>query len=323
MIEILMAVYNGEKYLLPQLESIFNQTDQGFTLTIRDNCSTDRTVPLIQEFLKRHPGRVTLIEGKENWGARGNFAYLAEIAKRDYIMFSDADDVWLPLKIEETRIEMKRLEALYGTNIPLLVFTDLRVVDQELNTIDKSYWHYCQVIPSSIAELNRTLTMCNVCGCTALFNRALLNRMRPIPTQAVMHDWWLALVVSAFGRASFLSKPTILYRLHEDNESRPRKFAGIKGFLREIGTVLSSFPYRVYLKCIKNPPVLLRIDPRYDQAQVFFERFHNELRPEQEQIVRAFTSLKYSLWLQRKKVTFKYRLYPKAFVHCLRELLGG
>jgi len=139
MIEIMMATYNAQEYLLPQLQSIFAQTDQSFHLTIRDNCSLDATVKIIQEFSTKYPGRITLIQGKENLGAKGNFAYLSQAARGDYVMFSDADDVWLPQKVEKTFAEMKKQEQIWGKETPLLVHTDLKVVDRNLKVVDESF----------------------------------------------------------------------------------------------------------------------------------------------------------------------------------------
>lgn len=321
MIEILMAAYNAEKYIVVQLQSILDQTEQRFCLTIRDNCSTDHTVRLIQEFSARYPGRITLIEGTENLGAKGNFAYLAGIAKGEYIMFSDADDVWFPHKIEITLAEMKRQESIWGENMPLLVDTDKKVVDRDLNVLDTSFWRYSNLKPTGQPELNRILAQNLISGCTLMVNRALFNSACPFPSEVVMHDWWLALIATAFGRVSFILEPTMLYRQHVDNVSQPKNYKGIVGIYRQVLSALRMLPFRIYLKCTRKCAPSHLLDPRYEQAQVFLERYGHVLSPEQKRTTEAFVSLKRSSWFTRKKIIMKHRLYPKSFVHLLGLLL--
>ncbi len=300
-----MATYNAEKYLKQQLQSLFDQTDQDFFLTIRDNCSTDGTVQILRDCAARHPGKVTVIEGKENLGAKGNFAYLASVARGEYVMFSDADDVWLPHKIEVTRAEMRTQENRWGKGMPLLVFTDKKVVDQELNLIDSSFWNYARLKPSSIAHLNRLLVQNCVSGCTVMANRALMAKACPIPTEAVMHDWWLALVACAFGRVSFLPEPTMLYRQHGGNVLGAKGFRGLLGFARQGYQALKDLPEATVKKLI----------PRFLQAESFLNRFEQELSSEKKAIVEAFLSLRNQSWRKRNQILYRHQLYPKSFLH--------
>ena len=99
MIDILMTVYNGEQYVVPQIESILNQTDSNWKLFIQDDCSTDRTVELIEPYVRRYPERITLLRNEKNSGsAQKNFFSMLPLVEHSYCMFCDHDDVWKPRK---------------------------------------------------------------------------------------------------------------------------------------------------------------------------------------------------------------------------------
>lgn len=297
MIEILLATYNAAEYLLPQLQSIFAQTRQDFHLTIRDNCSTDDTCKILYDFAAKHPGKITIIEGEENLGAKGNFAYLIQKSRGDYVMFSDADDVWLPEKIASTRAEMLRLESTSSAKMPLLVHTDLKVVNRSLNILSESFWDYTQRSPETTDQLNRLLVQNTITGCTMMANRALLDLAQPIPKEAFMHDWWLGLVACAFGRVGMVKEPTMLYRQHGKNQ---------------IGAAKS---------LNKNVSELLEV--RHRQASAFLDRFESRLRPEQKEVVEAYVSMRNSGWLERKKTLFRHKFFCKKFSHNIALLLLG
>ncbi|MBQ2594941.1 MAG: glycosyltransferase, partial [Candidatus Riflebacteria bacterium] len=114
-ISIAMATYNGEKYLLEQLQSFCKQTILPTELVIYDDCSTDKTCKIIEEFSNTAPFKVKLIRGEKNIGGSVrdgygmSFSKAAEACKGDYIFFSDQDDVWFPNKIESNAIINKLL----------------------------------------------------------------------------------------------------------------------------------------------------------------------------------------------------------------------
>lgn len=273
-IDILMAVYNGADYVLAQLQSIMEQTYPHFRIIIRDNCSSDHTVSLIEKFSSQYPGKMVLMKGKENLGAMGNFATLMSYAEAPYIMFSDADDIWLATKIEESFALMQKNETLYGRRTPVLIHTDLTVVDKELNILSHSFWDYSRINPHNAHALNRLLFQNVMTGCTMLINQPLLRLASPIPNEAIMHDWWIGLVASVFGRIDHLAKPTMLYRQHGKNDTGAKKFS--------LWKMIKNKLYR------KRPSDRLR---KYDQAQQLLERYSSLLNASQKQVLNAFCSL--------------------------------
>lgn len=108
------------------------------------------------------------------------------------------------------------LELQYGKNVPLLIFTDLTVVDNKLHTLHSSLWKYLQIDPKN-TTFNRLLVENVITGCTILMNQALAKLAFPAPNEIIMHDVWLGLVTSYFGHISYISETTVLYRQHSNN----------------------------------------------------------------------------------------------------------
>lgn len=141
MIDILIPVYNSARYIDQQFESLFQQTIQDFKLIISDDCSTDNTIEIISEWQKRYPDRIIILNGKpNNIGVSQNINQLLAVSSADYTMFCDHDDVWLPNKIEITLNKMLEAENENAQNLPILVHTDLKVVDENLNTLCSSFF---------------------------------------------------------------------------------------------------------------------------------------------------------------------------------------
>jgi len=142
MIDILLAAYNGERFLKQQIDSILAQSNQDWQLLIRDDNSSDSTVNIIKDYTVKYPHKIRLIEDdRGRLGPALNFGKLLEHTDNDYVMFSDQDDVWLPDKIDLTLNTMKDAEEIYP-NMPILVHTDLKVVNEDLKIIADSLWSY-------------------------------------------------------------------------------------------------------------------------------------------------------------------------------------
>ena len=218
-IEILMATYNGGRYLQEQLRSIEEQTFKNWHLTVHDDGSTDDTWSILEAFQK-HMGedKVTIRENAVPSGsAKANFLGLIKEAKGDYFMCCDQDDRWHINKIAVTLHRMAQMEQRYGRDLPLLVHTDLRVVDSSLKEIHPSFHAYTNLEHRPIPAFE--LVQNQVTGCTMMFNKKLqqyaahIDQTGPI----LMHDHFLALIACAFGKMSYVNKATIDYRQHEEN----------------------------------------------------------------------------------------------------------
>lgn len=215
-IAILMATYNGEKYICQQIDSILSQTCKDWELYIHDDGSTDNTIAAVESYVEKYQDKIHLIDGKSTGGAKYNFFYLFGQVEAPYYMTCDQDDVWLDKKIELTYDKMLTIEN--KADVPCLVYTELRVVDSELNTIEDTMSEY-QSLDCHKRTINQFILQNSVTGCTMMVNRALRDKMLHITDidNTIMHDWWAALVASQFGKTAFIDEPTILYRQHGDN----------------------------------------------------------------------------------------------------------
>ena len=217
MVEILLATYNGEKYLNQQLESLKNQTYKNWRIIARDDGSSDGTLKILKEFKRNNPDKIEIhLNNTTKHGPMNNFCELMNLSKSNYVSFCDQDDFWIATKLEKTIKLMKKLEKNFG-NLPLLVHTDLIIADKNLNVMFKSMIRTQKLNFSSTKTIKQLIVQNCVTGCTMMANRNLIKICGCIPTGAVMHDWWLAIVACAFGKLEFLDESTIYYRQHEAN----------------------------------------------------------------------------------------------------------
>ena len=214
---ILLATYNGEKYISEQIDSILEQTNQDWMLYIHDDGSKDKTVEILEKYAKKYPEKICIVEGASTGGAKQNFFYLFSCVKAPYYMCCDQDDVWLSEKVEGTRKKMNTLEK-GDEQLPCLVFTELTVVDEDLNVLSEKMSEY-QGLDCKTLSLNRALIQNVVTGCTMMVNRALRDELTKVTdyTDVLMHDWWALMISTHFGKITFWAQPTILYRQHGNN----------------------------------------------------------------------------------------------------------
>lgn len=291
-VDILLATYQGAAHLKEQLQSLMQQSYFDFHLFIRDDGSVDQTVSIINSFCQNYPKQITLIPSIQRLGVRGNFSELMNHAQAPYIMFCDQDDIWLPNKIEATLCKMKELEGQYGNEIPLMVHTDLQVVQADLTVIAPSFWRYSNINPS-LASLNRLLVQNIVTGCTTMINQPLLRLSFPIPNQCIMHDWWIALIAAMFGKIEYIKEPTMLYRQHGKNDVGAKQFS-----------LWQAIRNRIYKR---NPAELLK---KYQQAQHLLERYSHLLNPSQKVVLDAFCSLKNLSYFRQIPRRLRYQFIP-------------
>lgn len=226
-VAICMCTYNGAIYLREQLDSIAAQTRLPDRLVVFDDRSSDRTVDILREFAGRAPFPVQIEVNSENLGPALNFSQISRIEDADYVFSCDQDDVWRPEKISTELATMKALEDRYGADVPLLVHCDLETVDQDLRQIAPSFMA-SQGYSHSDDPLRILIAQNFVTGCTVVVNRPAMEIAMPVPGEAIMHDWWMALVVAACGHIGFVPEPLILYRQHEANQLGARP-TGLRG----------------------------------------------------------------------------------------------
>lgn len=222
---VLLPVYDGERFLAEQLDSILEQEAVDVRIICRDDCSRDGSAAILDRYVEAHPDRLEHVPGDCNLGASASFAWLMqrvldrgllEGPAMPYIAFADQDDRWQSRRLARCVAAMHELERDTGANRPLLVHSDLRVVDDCGEEIAPSMAAYQGLQPRRQRLAAQVLSN-SVTGCTALINKAMLEWALPIPEAAIMHDWWLSLVASAFGGRCYLEEPLVDYRQHGSN----------------------------------------------------------------------------------------------------------
>ena len=243
-ITILLSSYNGEKYLKEQLDSLFAQTYKNFQIIVRDDGSTDKTKYILNEYEKNYPNKVQIIEdGIGNLGSSKSFMKLLEYSSDcEYVMFCDQDDVWLPNKIELSFQKIKEMEEVHGTDTPLLVFTDLFVVDEKLKILNQSFWNYQKLIPSVAKYWKKLLAQSIITGCTIIMNKSAKEVCLPFTLEMMIHDQWIGVNVSKYGKIGYLNEQTILYRQHGNNVEGAHNY-GIKYVLNKLMKLQNNFAY--------------------------------------------------------------------------------
>ena len=298
MIDILMATYNGEHYLEEQLASIESQTCTDWRLIVHDDASSDGTGKILENFQKRLGKEKVII--KKNYPASGsakaNFIGLIQASTGDYLMCCDQDDVWHQDKVARTFYRMRQMEKRYGNEIPLLVHTDLRVVDEQLSELNPAFHKYMNL--ETDGKLNRELIQNQVTGCTVMINKALKEYVAQVTDMEliVMHDHWLALIALVFGKMSYLNKATIDYRQHGNNSVGAqnarsisymwhRLLRGKNKFRQDMRESCNKAGYfvQLYVSCIKNKKVIKLLN-KY--AHLY----------EENKIIRILCFFRYGLW---------------------------
>lgn len=283
-VEVLLATYNGGRFLREQLDSIMAQDYGKIRVLARDDGSSDETVEILDQYAKRFPGRFRVMPASPPTGnAKNNFLLLMKASNADYICFADQDDVWLPDKVSRTKQAMDQLESRWGTAVPLLVFTDLHVVDDQLTILHQSFWAHMNIDPDRMDRLAALMVQSVVTGCTAMLNRPLLELSLRMPDEAFMHDRWIGLVASSMGKSSGVRVPTVLYRQHEHN---------VLGTGRDAAGTAAAKPTRSLLERMRRPRIsegqlfLWNLSQR--ETRAFLQEYGTDLAAGKRDLLRAF-----------------------------------
>jgi glycosyltransferase involved in cell wall biosynthesis len=213
-LSVVMASFNGHKYIIDQIESILSQSLHPDEIVISDDASTDDTPKILNQYLSKYPNYFIVNFQHRNLGYIKNFEQALSLAKGDLIAFSDQDDIWLRDKLAQ-QVAIMAEDPSVG-----LVFSDLCVTNQDLKTKYKSFWHSVLNFNEKgklTADFYQQLLGGNVVtGATILAERSLLHELIPFP-DGIPHDWWIATTASLIKRLYALEERTVLYRQHQDN----------------------------------------------------------------------------------------------------------
>lgn len=236
MIDILMATYNGAKFLAEQIGSLKKQTISDWRLLIHDDGSTDGTVEIIKEFQNEDP-RIVFIEDNIKFGSAGqNFMHLLKHSTSEFLMFCDQDDIWLENKIQ------KHLLIISALNEAAMVYSNGYTFSESgINKVKFITYHRNNI-------QNSLFLNGGIHGCCTMFNRLLLEKVKfSYPDYVFMHDHFITILAATFGKIYYLDEPLMLYRQHDSNVTgniNTSKISIIRTFLNPENPVVEERHYK-------------------------------------------------------------------------------
>ena len=212
-IDILLATYNGSKYLHEQLDSILNQSYGNINVIIRDDGSSDNTVMIIEEYEQKDSRVKLLNDNLGNLGFVRNFEELMKNSTSEYLMFSDQDDIWYNNKVETSYTRIKAIEETNGKSCPILVDTNSKIMNYEKQTKSLFISDYAKN-----SSFENSFFNFFVQGSTMLINESLKREALPFSKEVYLHDRYLHLIAEFIGIRAYIDTPTMDYRQHSNNE---------------------------------------------------------------------------------------------------------
>jgi len=217
---VVLATFNGEKFLNEQLASIFTQTLLPDTVVIVDDCSTDGTVRIAEEWAHRHKNIINLYINVENLGFIKNFEKGISLCDTDFIALCDQDDIWHNEKLEKcfAKLSVDENIGLCYHNIDLVnaageaIGADLSILTKLDLPLNRKYTQNLLV-----NDLRSPIP-----GCSIVINRKLKSYFIPIPGEkSCPHDWWICAISFFMFNPIFIEEPLAKYRIHENQTSGP------------------------------------------------------------------------------------------------------
>lgn len=208
-VSVVIATYNGEKYIEKQMDSLLAQSVDLFEILVGDDNSTDSTRDILTRYQKKYPKLIKLFFHEKNLGLNKNFEFLFNEAKGDFVAPCDQDDIWTHDKIEVLLSEID--------DYPL-VFSDSAYIDE--NDVDLSF---SRKSFANIYTFDSALPLIfnnAVAGHSLLIRKDVLQRALPL-IDDFPNDWWLAIVAASAGGCKFVDKKLVRYRIHCSNVSNP------------------------------------------------------------------------------------------------------
>ena len=246
-IDILMATYNGEKYIKEQLDSIINQTYKNIRIIISDDASTDNTSKILREYEKKD-NRIIVYLQEKNIGSNANFEFLMKKVESKYYMFSDQDDVWFDNKVEKTYFKILSTGAS-------LVCTDLLLVDENLNSLNDTFNHKMKKLYKlkKYDDWKMVFLYNVVTGCTIMAKKQYINKILPLPiNKNILHDHFIPLVISNYEKIAYLDEPTMYYRQHSSNQVGTKKYTDKFNDFNEVRNYLIDLKISIFTTYIER-----------------------------------------------------------------------
>jgi glycosyltransferase involved in cell wall biosynthesis len=204
-VSVCMAAYNGSKFIEEQIQSILCQLKFSDELIIVNDCSTDKTLEILNSF---EAINIKIINNAINLGLVKSFEISLNYATGDIIFFSDQDDIWLANKVQRILTHMEEENSL-------VVVTDAKVFNEDGDIIYSSFFEF----RNSGAGLLKNFFKNSYLGCCMAVDARVKPYILPFPKDVLLHDEWTGLVCEVLGRTSFLPEVLVMYRRHSMNQT--------------------------------------------------------------------------------------------------------
>ena len=303
-VEILLATYNGAQYLREQLESIVNQDYKDWVVRTCDDASTDGTYDILKEYQEKYPDKFIITKNERGFGsAKKNFMNLIKNSTCDYVMCCDQDDVWLPNKISWT---LQAMEENEQGDMPVLVHTDLKVVDADLNVLSESFFEHSNFRKEF--ELNEILIQNFVTGCTMMMNRPMATLMSRVEDcdSILMHDWVASILATSVGKVAFVDTPMMLYRQHAINSVGAKKYG-----------------LALFISKLKEAKMRQALVDTTVQASAIADLYQDILESEIYEFIRQYGTIWEKNKVQRIRFYIKNRVLKKGLPRKVCQLIVG
>ena len=214
LVSVAVATYNGSRFIRQQLDSIYAQTWSNIEVIASDDCSSDNTSDILEEYRQRYGLRYEINE--QNLGLIRNFEKVLSSCRGEFIVLSDQDDVWKPVKLE-------KIVSIFNAMPEIgYVFSDAELVDDNLCSLGGTLWKsvgFQGKLRHSFTSGNQLVSLLRqrfVTGATMAFRRSLLPALLPFPTGTIwLHDGWIAIVATSLGCYGMpIEETLIMYRQH-------------------------------------------------------------------------------------------------------------
>jgi glycosyltransferase involved in cell wall biosynthesis len=318
-VSIALCTYNGEKFLMEQLESFLRQTRLPDEIVVCDDRSTDASIKLIEKFSQQSSFPVRIHVNEINLGSIKNFERAISLCTGDIIFLSDQDDVWLPEKIQVIESEFEQNNKLG------MVFTNAELVDENLSPLEHTLWDFFfprdNQLRAQDGKLFEVLLDYNVVtGATIAFRSCYRDQFLPIPTDIpyVIHDAWIALVITANAEVRMLSEPLIKYRQHSNQQLgikiKPKIYAKREDEFKE----LEAYQQNEHIRLSKMSNLIETLPQFKSKQYLLKEDFIKSLQQERSELLDKVDKVEH--YTARKDLPVKKlpRILP-----IIRELKTG
>ncbi|HKB59440.1 MAG TPA: glycosyltransferase family 2 protein [Gallionellaceae bacterium] len=231
LVSVVMATYNGAKFLAPQLDSILAQTYSNLEIIVVDDASKDATRDILADY-QRRDSRICVIYAARNRGVVATFEEALRHANGEFIALSDQDDVFHVEKLA------RQVDCLLEHPAADIALSDLTLINEQGDVMAASMWEYQHLPVKAGKPFSQLLCSNFATGCAMMVRRRLLDVAIPFPPDCMVHDWWLS-VLSASSRGggiAIIPEALTYYRQHASNVIGASK-GGVFAALRRVRTI--------------------------------------------------------------------------------------